>query len=129
MKRPPRHREQALVHTTLQTDDVQSFAVHADNYDPEILNLMSGMESKPLGGYLLKVERTNGVVTDFTVMRDDGTGLTHNSIAFDGRKRIRLHTSILAPMLPDEALMVVDLEQYAALSLLGVMRGDLGPRE
>lgn len=118
MKRPPNPGELALAHTTEQTGDVQTFAVSRDNYDPAILAKMAGMEREPVMGYQLYVDRS-GLGTEFRVLREDGTALTRNRVSMHDLQ-ISLSTSILHPMPADESAMLADLEQCAALVLLGV---------
>jgi hypothetical protein len=120
MKRAPNPGEFGLRHSTEQTGDVQTFAVHRDNYDPEVIARMAAMETEPLMGYRLEVERESGFIRAFTVCREDGPRLTHNAVDGGRHSDISLHTTILAPMAPDEAHMLADLEQCAALALLGI---------
>lgn len=118
MKRPAKPGELVLIHSTAETGDVQSFAVVAENYRPDILAMMADMTTTPIAGYLLDPGDDG-----FTVVRAaDGARLTHNAISRDGQQ-IKLHTTLLPPMSADEAAMLSDLEQCAALMLLGVSTG------
>jgi len=118
MKRPPRPGEPALTHSTEQTGDAQSFAICAENYDPAALRAMRNMVREPLAGYQLAVLDRGLDTIEFAVLRADGTALTNNRATQAGRN-ISLHTSILQPMPPEEAGMVADIEQCAALMLFG----------
>lgn len=117
MKRPPRNGgESALVHKTTNTGDIQSLAICPENFKPDIVKRMREMLQKPLMGYRLEL------ISDewFYVIRDsDGARLSQNYV----RKRdgdIALDTTILSgdDMAPDEAYMLADLEQCAALMLV-----------
>jgi hypothetical protein len=82
------------------------------------------MELRPIIGYrltsVLRFESGNIV---FTVSRADGTQLTRNRVTKENEKLIELRTRILsdAPAEAEEAAMVADLEQCAALALLGIV--------
>ncbi len=115
MKRAPRPGEMALRHATAQTGNVHTFAVCPENYDPAIVEQMRGMVERPLGGYTLRIEPDGDA---FVVVRN-GHDLTSNSLRRDG-DTIQLATTILDSMDPDEAAMLADLEQCAALMLLGI---------
>jgi hypothetical protein len=122
MKRPPCHGEPALVHSTEETGDVQSFAIDAENFNPEILRGMSIMrDGHALGGYKLAFVTD----TDFCVLRTlDDTLLSANHYELSGVE-LRLHSRLLtANMHAGEAVLLADLEQCAALMLLGVSLGD-----
>lgn len=120
MKRAPKLGEPALIHETTNTRDVQSLAICDENFKPEILHRMREMFDRPLAGYRLEVVRLYPFKKlQFWVIRDsDGARLTENSIQRHG-SNIHLDTTILAgDILPEEALMLADLEQCAALMLV-----------
>lgn len=124
MKRAPKPGETALAHTTVETGDCQTFAVCLENYNPDALRLVGEMVKGSLMGYRLGLGPKR---ESFMVIRDDGTPdgivLSINSI-HRTENRIDLLTSILLPMDPDEAMMLADLEQCAALMLLGILSFD-----
>ncbi len=113
-----------LRHSTEQTGDVQTFAVCRENYDPAVIAATVRMEHEPIIGYRLKVlgrescDLHGCCAVRFLVCREDGTPLTDNQCSRQGHL-LSLHTSVLYPMPPDEAIMMADLEQCAALGLLG----------
>lgn len=122
MKRTkPLPGEMTIRHTTEQTGDTQTFAVCPENFDPAILAVVPGMQRRAMGGYRLSVVRNvDAAVVGFDVLRDiDGAVLTTNRVGLDGATVV-LETSIRWPMEKREAILVADLEQCAALSLLGV---------
>lgn len=117
MKRPPNSGEPALVHKTTNTGDEQSFAICDENFNPGIVKRMREMLQKPLMGYRLEV------ISDqwFYVVRDfDGARLTQNFLRRRDNGDIALDTTLQLSddMTPQEAYMLADLEQCAALMLV-----------
>lgn len=113
------------MHSTEQTGDVQTFAVCQANYDSGLIKRMREMLSKPLMGYRIgNVSRDEDRIC-FSVLREVSflppreVELTRNSVFRQGQS-IMLHTSIVYPMPPNEAQMMADLEQCAALMLVEV---------
>ena len=122
-KTAPRPGQLSITHITLDTGHVRSFAVHADNYKPDVIRRMRDMETKPVMGYrLTSVIRFGVEDIDFNVSREDGTPLTRNRVT-RFQDRVELRTRILRGMPCGEAAMLADLEQCAALSLLGIVAG------
>lgn len=122
MKRPPNTGEPALRHSTEQTGDVQTFAIAPENYNPAALDAMRDMTKHPVMGYLLEVLSEYEASVRFIVRRSaDQEALTDNRAAWRGiANELALHTTILAPMPQNEAALMADLEQCAALMLLQV---------
>jgi hypothetical protein len=118
MKTPPRPGERYITHITEETGDTRSFGINAANYKPSAIWQTAMMEHAAVCGYRLDVTRAE-LPLMFTVVREDGTRLTLNSVESTG-DQITLRTSILRPMLTKEAYMVADLEQCAALALLKI---------
>lgn len=114
MKRPPEPGEPAIIHKTVNTGDVQRLAICPENFNPKILDQMTGMHEKPLAGYRLEA------ISDqwFYVVRDaDDVRLTQNFVRRRGNDLFLDTTIVTDDMEAQEALMIADLEQCAALML------------
>lgn len=120
MKREPKKGEPKLTHSTVNTGDVQSFALSEENFKPNAVEATRIMLRQPVLGYRLEAKRFGmDRRYRFYVLRDsDGRKLTENWVHYNG-KHISLRTQLLtSDMGDDEALMLADLEQCAALMLV-----------
>lgn len=122
MKRKPKMGEPFLAHLTTETGDLQTFAIHQDNYDPTLLASIRQMDTTPLMGYSLEIDHhEDGAHVGFFVCREDGTRLTRNLAEIIGNAGVYLSTTILHyQMSQDESALMADLEQCAALALLHI---------
>ena len=120
MKRPPREGEAMITHSTEQTGDVQSFSLCPENYSELAVQATLDMRHTPVFGYRLRpldVKDPEDPRLEFYVLREDGTRLTFNTVRQDGAS-VLLHTDILHPMPDEEAMMMADLEQCAAIGMI-----------
>lgn len=120
MKRPPQPGERALIHSTEETGDVQSFAICEENFNRAVVARMPSMEHEPLMGFRLRVDSRKDGHVEFVVSHD-GVARSHNSARLNDKRDVILHTWILTPMPPAQAGMLADLEQCAALALLKIV--------
>jgi hypothetical protein len=122
MKRVPQSSsEPQVVHLTTNTGDQQRFVLSPENFDPGLIGMIPRMEREAVRGYRLAVSRT-ATGLEFWIIRDrDQMSLTHNAVYLeDWPPFLQLETTILAPMSPDEAAILADLEECAAIALSGI---------
>jgi hypothetical protein len=122
MKRVPQSSsEPQIVHLMTNTGDQHCFALSPENFDLGVISMILRMEREPVRGYRLAVSRTAGGL-EFWIIRDrDQMSLAHNGVHLeDWPPFLQLETTILVPMSPDEAAMLTDLEECAAIALSGI---------
>jgi hypothetical protein len=122
MKRVPQSSsEPQIVHLTTNTGDQQRFVLSPENFDPGVISMIPRMEREAVGGYRLSVLRTEAGL-EFWIIRDqDELSLTHNAVYLeDWPPFVQLETTILAPMSPEEAALLANLEPCAAIALAGI---------
>lgn len=120
MKRPPKKGEPALVHKTVNTGHEQSIAICKENYKRNGLEATRIMLHEAVLGYRVAAVRPKNEddIIFFVVRDEDGEQLTENRVRWRGED-VLLDTTILSgDMTPDEAYMLSDLEQCAALMLI-----------
>ena len=112
--------ECVIRHATTQTGDVKNIPICDENFDPAIIAMMPEMTRTHIKGYSLEAERIGRMVRFTVVRRPSGKHirLTENTAIWNNGV-LELTTTIVWPMEDDEAGMMADLEQCAALMFCG----------
>jgi hypothetical protein len=116
--------EPALIHGTQGTGDIELFAICPENYNPVIVAQMRDMITKPVMGYLLEEHGPDPDDPEaglfFVIRHTDGARLIKNSVRRDGQNVVLTTTIVSDQMAEEEAYMLANLEQCAALMLVDV---------
>jgi hypothetical protein len=105
-----------LVYATQDTGDVQVFGITAENYQPAAVRRAARMDKQPFGGFTIEIINRDQTGVVFTIKQDRNT-LTMSRANYDPqRKQLTLVTKLMTA--PEEAVILADLEQCAAIGLL-----------
>ena len=106
-----------LVHAAENTDDVKIIALTPHNYRPDAVRRAARMERDPFGGYKIGIILHDQAGVIFAIERRTAT-LTVNRAHYNHKcSELTLKTKLV--LLPEEeAAMMADLEQCAAIGLL-----------
>jgi hypothetical protein len=120
MNAAPAPETPRLMHTTMNTGDVQAFALTADNYRADLVRQAGLMDRHPLAGYKIDIcENDRSNVLFAIVHQATGAVVTDNVAAYDRQERIlTLRSTIETEIQAGERALIAYLAQHVAISLL-----------
>jgi len=105
-----------LVYATQDTGDVQVFGLTAENYRPDAVRRAALIDKQPFGGFTIEIIHRDQTGVVFTIKQDRNTLAMSRANYDPQRKQLTLLTKLMTA--PEEAVMLADLEQCAAIGLL-----------